>query len=413
MECFVGYLVQLCCAKDRTVRFRACQMLAGITTTFTQDTQLDEMIQEELFERLHERVRDKVAKVRLMASKALAPLQDTSDPDDPALVSLLNAMSKDPSSEVRKCILNRIGVSSSTISDIWARCTDIDPSIRKKSYVVLREKISMDKITPNKIVFIINTGLSDLDGSVKSECIELIKVWLKSQSNDVVKFLKYLNVVENELVVTPILKTIFQFKKIENSEFINSDEINCEFSLFWRVYCEWIVETKPFTEQDEIFQDILPDMMNLCELISKFRESQELDSNRFFVVYQLLSLCSLLDYADEIGRRETTNLMMNIIKTSDNERELRLSIDVLINIYSSNEEWGDKVLSVINLKYQSADENTDYSKTWTSILSIVYKFLEHTQKKATDSDMLELLSTIIIPGSNNIVPAIHEKGLKC
>ncbi len=45
---------------------------------------------------LTDRLSDKVSEVRVFAAKALAPLQDASDPSDPILLSLLQTLANDP-----------------------------------------------------------------------------------------------------------------------------------------------------------------------------------------------------------------------------------------------------------------------------------------------------------------------------
>ncbi len=62
-------------AKEKSVRFRACQIISNILRDLDEDTEIDDGLWQALQSTLLMRIRDKIAVVRVEAVKALTRLQ--------------------------------------------------------------------------------------------------------------------------------------------------------------------------------------------------------------------------------------------------------------------------------------------------------------------------------------------------
>jgi hypothetical protein len=69
------FLLSIHNAKDKTVRFRVCQLLAGIMSELKEDMELDDETWDGLQSAVLARCRDKIAAVRAEAARAMVRLQ--------------------------------------------------------------------------------------------------------------------------------------------------------------------------------------------------------------------------------------------------------------------------------------------------------------------------------------------------
>lgn len=80
----VWLILQVHDANDKTVRYRACQLL-GLITDYIGESEIDDEICDEILQSMHIRLSDKVPNVRVQAVKALSRLQDPSDKHCPII----------------------------------------------------------------------------------------------------------------------------------------------------------------------------------------------------------------------------------------------------------------------------------------------------------------------------------------
>jgi hypothetical protein len=74
----------------------------------------------------------------------------------------------------------------------------------------------------------------------------------------------------------------------------------------------------------------LPEIQKFCLLLQHFSENS-------FIVSQLLSLCLLLDFGDEAGRRELSQWLANRLEVIVDEKEIVQILDVLVKIHDNDE----------------------------------------------------------------------------
>jgi hypothetical protein len=81
------------------------------------------------------------------------------------------------------------------------------------------------------------------DKQIVDSCEEMLKVWLIAYNCDPLQFLSGLEPEHNEEVAELALKHIFSLQTIDLNRF-KTEQIDFNFAFFWRVYCQWVKETK-------------------------------------------------------------------------------------------------------------------------------------------------------------------------
>lgn len=76
VEALMGYLLGLCVAVDKAIRFRVCQLLAGIFNNLPESAEITEELADDLQAAMLLRMKDKVPQVRSSAVRALSRLAD-------------------------------------------------------------------------------------------------------------------------------------------------------------------------------------------------------------------------------------------------------------------------------------------------------------------------------------------------
>lgn len=74
VESLLSLLLENSQAKDKTVRFRSCQVLNHVLHAMPADAEMSEELTDDLLNRLEPRLNDKVSTVRAQAVRALARL---------------------------------------------------------------------------------------------------------------------------------------------------------------------------------------------------------------------------------------------------------------------------------------------------------------------------------------------------
>lgn len=189
LNSFVEYITGLHDAKDKAVRFRACQILSRLLHSLPEEAELDDewfdaiqyacrsmgvSMTEADFALLRlcraaglARIMDKVPAVRMQAANMLTRLQDPSNAEDPISEAYLLAIEKvtrclqyfamrssqvyksrssavqDASPDVRRCVLSQIGPSKKNIKAVLAATRDKAPAVRQEAYRYIKQKVSI------------------------------------------------------------------------------------------------------------------------------------------------------------------------------------------------------------------------------------------------------------------------------
>ncbi|KAJ7392425.1 hypothetical protein OS493_012088 [Desmophyllum pertusum] len=314
-------------AKDKAVRFRACQLINKLLNNMDDDAVIDDDLAERIFESMLTRLHDKFPAVRVQAVAAISRLQDPTDAECIVLSTYLKLMSNDASAEVRRAVLLNIALSSQTLEGIIGRTQDVTESVRKLAYRILAEKVNIKSFTIAQRVELLSNGLHDRSESIKDVCAkELLGGWLKGFDRDFVELLKCLDVEGCTEVAELALKTVLKgFPKEDLQVFTESlkkgqeDEgpvrisyksLDPETAFYWRCLGEHLKSMG--VDGEALLDELLPEVCGqlFMQNISRtrlFRKSTEI------IARQLLTLMGVVDLSDEVGRKNLCQMIHDLL----------------------------------------------------------------------------------------------------
>ncbi|KAJ7678541.1 nuclear condensing complex subunit [Mycena rosella] len=181
-------------AKDKFVRFRVVSLAAEMVVHLGE---VDEDIYQELRTALLDRIRDKEAIVRVPVVFALSKFagsEDTSELGEgerTVLQVLIDTLSTDPSSDVRRATMVNIPVNPITLPALISRSRDTETTIRKLLYSPVLDNAAKTSESGHPKVFtveqrelLVRNGLGDREKSVRVAAATLIGTWVDVVGED-------------------------------------------------------------------------------------------------------------------------------------------------------------------------------------------------------------------------------------
>ncbi|EPX73665.1 condensin complex non-SMC subunit Cnd3 [Schizosaccharomyces octosporus yFS286] len=445
-------------AKDKTVRFRSCQVVARVINSVKE---IDDDIYSILREKLLDRVVDREAFVRLEAVIALSRLQeDTQEEENDVRNMLLFLLQNDPSPDVRRAVLLNIEVSKATLPFILERARDVDATNRKCVYSKVIPKIGDFRyLSIKKRVRILKWGMNDRDDSVQQAAANMLAYqWIESADNNLLELLERLDVVQNSEVANLAIKCFFttRLETLTEIEFPDQFwlELTAESALLARSFSEVCAE-KNFGELAEK----IPEVSQLTFFIEKqyvaLRDRSTYEEASF-IIEQLLLIALNQDMADEIGRRKLLKSLTNSLSTSLlSENLISLHVELLKKLCSTETDFCSLLVEIItdmfeqghldptkesleeappqssqekekdtasspspsNMEEDGANEETEeYKEAFNEIrcLSYVQALFENISSPLNENlYVVDLLKSLIIPAVKSHDLPIREKGLEC
>ena len=355
-EAFLGFLLNLAGARDKAVRFRTCQIVAGVLNALGADAEISDDLYERMEEVMLERLRDKCAAVRAQAARALSRLQDGGDggdfSDDKITQAFLTLLGAEKQPQVRKAILGSLAISDHTIPHVVERTRDAADDVRRVAYLALTSKVPVASVTIALRASAARRGLAERSPSVRAAAVEMLKRWHLAFEGDALALLAALDAESNEAVAEAVVKELIQCGKIKPAEVAASVAdgvapggglrrdaaatragwredpsvlMTPEAAVYWRVVCEalhaaatqsgataasavgqnQVVSAAVAGERLESLEAALPaSAADLLALVAAHA-----DAGAVFVARQLLPLLSLLDLADATARRGARELV--------------------------------------------------------------------------------------------------------
>ena len=179
-------LLPVLSAKDKTVRFRATQIISHVINCLDA---LDDNLFHQLRFALLKRIHDKEAPVRLQAVYGLGRLatemqrgedEEASDSDDEVgsgvLEKLLDTLQNDPSAEVRRNLLLHLPLTKEVLPYLLERARDADGTTRRALYARLLPTLGdFRHLSLTHREKLLRWGLRDRDDSVKNATARLFR----------------------------------------------------------------------------------------------------------------------------------------------------------------------------------------------------------------------------------------------
>jgi condensin complex subunit 3 len=383
-------------AKDKTVRFRATQMVAHVVNNLTAiDDDIFNLIRLGVLKRL----RDKEPSVRVQAILCLGRFvgedeeEDDEDSDEDIsggiLEKLLDIMINDPSAEVRRAVLLNLPMWPTTLRYILERARDMDATTRRLVYGKILPALGdfrhMSLVEREKMI---RWGLRDRDDSVRKAAARLFRErWLEdcASSRDdrpeeekkagdaappnieaLCELLERIDVTrsgEEDGMAHEAMREFWDGRP-DYREAITFDHefwknLDAQTAFIARTFNDYCHTAEDVRTHDMI-EDKMPEVTmfafvlqkelnSLMELVQKgavmeeddpeAEEVQEDAEEQDFIVQQLLHIAMTLDYTDEMGRRQMYNIMReSIAKAHLPEECTKLAIEVLRTVCGSRGE---------------------------------------------------------------------------
>uniref|UniRef100_A0A7M6DLJ3 Nuclear condensin complex subunit 3 C-terminal domain-containing protein n=1 Tax=Clytia hemisphaerica TaxID=252671 RepID=A0A7M6DLJ3_9CNID len=335
------FLVQNHNSRDKAVRYRCCQLINKILNCMGEDAMIDEDLSDSIYECMMIRIKDRSPRIRIQAVLALVRLQDPEDEECPVIDAFLHSMRTDGNADVRRTILANIALSRKTLPYVIGRTRDVKDSSRKSAFLTLAEKVSIRAFTIAQRVRLLSVGLKDRSNAVKQACGQMVKAWLRSYNQDIFKLLEAIDLEESvecaENLIDYILKEALPEKLQEYIKLVKDlgeetngpvklvtfDKLTPEISYFWYMLCKHLIG---MGENGELmFQQLLPELTNFCEYIKFYAEKNFIDSaiitafngdesgTQEFILENLLKIAGLLDFSDEVGRKNLKSLVHDLL----------------------------------------------------------------------------------------------------
>ncbi|KDR81425.1 hypothetical protein GALMADRAFT_239313 [Galerina marginata CBS 339.88] len=496
-------------AKDKNVRYRVLQSIAEMISHLGQ---IDEDIYTSLRAALIDRIHDKESSIRSQAVISLAKLCVSEDPADlngesSILDTLLDSLAHDPSSDVRRTVLLTIPINGQTLDAVLDRTRDTDATIRKIVYSGIlatktRGENEEDKnmigpthprtLTIAQRELIVQNGLGDRDPSVRTAAGTLIATWVdvleeaKDEDLDIkveahakkstIKFedgiLSLLTLFDfgEGTITEDALLSVFRTRVdiFNNIEFNGPYWANLtpEKAFLARVFVEHCKNNKDEARLEATLPVVtviafriqeaynsLDDLSILPGSDNDDERNQREDARiaKELVISELLKLAIHLDYSDEIGRRKTSQLVRDMLRTealpenlmapcldvlrtlAPNERELiRLVVETIQELRDTASGEAEETEELkefeaetsfeepagIPIPSKSVDDMSPEQKARIDridlrCLSLCIGMLERINSTFEENSTLDgMLKELILPAVQRKEPIFRERGLK-
>ena len=126
----INHLLIRTTTSNKTVRFRACEVIAGIMAGMKAETEVSDEMFTSMVKFLAPRLRDKAPNVRFWAIKAVGRLQNPQDDDDIVLSELIRIMASDTSKDARVAAVENVCICKKSLPALVERIKDIKSEVR-------------------------------------------------------------------------------------------------------------------------------------------------------------------------------------------------------------------------------------------------------------------------------------------
>lgn len=394
-------LLPFLCAKDKTVRYRATQIVSQILGVLTAiDDDLYKVIRHELIKRL----RDKVPAIRLEAVLALGRLvenemeeedeeQESDDDVAPGLLEkLLDVLQNDTNADVRRTLLMNLPVTPKTLPFLLERARDRDGPTRRALYSRLLPSLGdFRHLSLAMREKLLRWGLRDRDEKVRKATARLFREhWIEDCARtrledsdeskekkigfhdpsipalvELLERIDTLNTGSENGVARDAMKE-FWAGRPDYLDIITFDDefwdnLTPESAFMARTFNDYCQQDSDY---HSMIEEKMPEVTRLGfhlqkhinELLGRVQAANESESDdkiaeqaeQEFIVEQLLYISQTLDYTDEVGRRKMFALLRHALSAADLPEECtRLAVEALRLVCNSDEAGEREFTSVV------------------------------------------------------------------
>ena len=381
----LSILLQFLVSKEKTVRYRATQLVAHIINSLNSiDNEYFHLLKMGLLKR----IRDKEPMIRVQAVLGLGRLagneddgdQENADSDDDdasgLLEKLLEVLQNDPSAEVRRSLLLNLPLTPGTLPYLLERARDLDPATRRALYSRLLPALGdFRHLSLSMREKLLRWGLRDRDENVRQATARLFHDrWIEdcagprlTGENDateeavapsidgVLELLERIDVL-NSGVEDGIASEAME--KFWNGRPDYQDIISFQDPFWYHLNPESVFLARSFNDYcrqqpdgkcETLVEEKMPEVTKLAFFLQRYTnnlveclrrnhgrhegDEEEDTVEQEFIVEQLLHIAKTLDYSDEVGRRKMFALLRETLGIAELPDEItKLSVDVLRDV---------------------------------------------------------------------------------
>ena len=380
----LGMILEIITAKDRTIRYRATQIIAHVVNTLDSiDDELFQLVRLALLRRL----RDKESSVRVQAVLGLGRLADEgeegqededSDEEDTGRIlhKLREVLQHDPSAEVRRALLLNLPFTPGTLPFLLERARDMDAATRRALYSRLLPALGdFRHLSLTHREKLLRWGLRDRDENVRKATARLFRErWIEDCARPrdaeqdapvgvqqaaeptmdaILELLERIDVINSGVeggIAHEAMKEFWDGRP-DYRDFITFDdpffdELTSEGVFIARSFNEYCRNSED-TRLQSLAEDKMPEVTKFAFLLQKHIvkliegvetvalnsddvEAEEETVQQEFCVEQMLHIALTLDYSDEMGRRKMFSIMRESLALAELPEECtKLVVEVL------------------------------------------------------------------------------------
>ncbi|XP_028057573.1 condensin complex subunit 3 [Camellia sinensis] len=470
LDSLLRFLLVATSAANRTVRFRACQIISEIIMRLPDDAEVSNEIWDEVIECMKLRIGDKVPVIRTFAVRALSRFVNDSENGD-ILDLFLESLPLEQNAEVRKTIVLSLPPSIATSTAIINCTLDVNESVRKAAYCVLASKFPLQSLSIKHRTVILRRGLADRSAAVRKECLKLLKdEWLvKCCNGDPIDLLKYLDVETYESVGESVMVALLKdgLVKVQQGQsiFSNTTEGNCttsiqlmeaEAALYWRVVCrhfqteaqakgsdaattmgtEAAVYAAEASDSNDLLERVLP--ATISEYIELVKVHLIAGPNYRFASRQLLLLGAMLDFSDVANWKVASSFVQELLQrpleheVDENSNKVVIGDGINLGgdrdwaeavsglarkVYAASGEFEEVVLRVLEELARPCRERTAEVMQWMHCLAVTGLLLENTKSfrwmQGKAFEPAELLQSLLLPAAKHVHLDVQRVATRC
>lgn len=385
----VSVIIPLLTAKEKTVRYRATQLITQIVNSLDS---IDDELYQVVRQGLVKRIRDKESAIRVQAVMGLGRLAGNEDDDEDGgdgdngvsamLGKLLEVMQNDASAEVRRTLLLNLPLTPSTLPYLLERARDHDAPTRRALYSRLLPTLGdFRHLSLSMREKLLRWGLRDRDENVRKATARLFyERWIEdcagsqnARNTDTTDEEQSTSANGKKTAAPPNISALTEL--LERIDVVNSgmeggiaheamrtfwdarpdyrEEVNFNDDFWSSLTAESAFLARSFNDfcreegdgkYEDLADDKIPEVTALAYYLHKYTRTllarvehpSEVDGGEEetieveFIVEQLLYICLTLDYSDEVGRRKMFSLLRETLAQSNLPEEVtKLTVEVL------------------------------------------------------------------------------------
>ena len=315
------------------------------------------------------RLKDKVAEIR---SQAVTALQEPSPRDEecPIIRAYLFNLAHDPNNVVRRTIVRCIGATRLTLPYILERTRNTDEHVRRAAYKFLAEKGHIKSVTIGQREGVLGRGLGERSEAVRRVVEnEMIPGWLRLSNNNIMQLLHHLDVGNSDqgtkqgaksapagalnvlFMDTLYVEMVNSFQYLDTDMLIPYEKLTPETAMYWRVLAECFADQNG-SGAEEYLESVLPELTPFCQYVRRYileLEKDDEDVNWELVAKELISMMTIYDLGDEVGRQNLCKLIKDLLTSSKTSATfLNSLVTVFTNVEMNAQSRVDQVAEIIS-----------------------------------------------------------------